>query len=225
MPLRNINAVISFWMTSWKESLLSHQMGLHGNILLNIARAQELMPAIVTAWPQAHKLTSPQAHKLKSSQARPPTDRPRRRRCRCRLRRQLAAASAGASLPSWEQPVKSVKSGEEQPSWVCDPGRRGEGQVASRSFGKLGVGRLHKCGSSPEWRKLRVQTAAARQQPGSVVGAGALLGAGRPGGRGEEDVHPGQGHKVQGPHHQRHHARRPVLRRGPHLVSSKQLPA
>ena len=59
-------------MTSWKESLLSHQMGLHGNILLNIARAQELMPAIVTAWPQAHKLTSSQAQKLTSS----PTDRP-----------------------------------------------------------------------------------------------------------------------------------------------------
>ena len=79
MPLRNINAVISFWMTSWKESLLSHQTGLHGNILLNIARAQELMPAIVTAWPQAHKLTSSQAQKLTSSKAHKlahrPTDR------------------------------------------------------------------------------------------------------------------------------------------------------
>ena len=143
MPLRNTNAAISFWMTSWKEPLMSHKMGLHGNILLNIARARELRPVIVTAWPQAHKLT-----------VHPPTDRPRRRRCRCRLRRQLAAACAGASLPSWEQPVKSVKSGEEQPSWVCDPGRRGEGQVASRSFGKLGRS------ASQVWEFARVEKAA-----------------------------------------------------------------
>ena len=58
MPLRNTNAVISFWKTNWQESLMSHQMGLHGNILLNFARAQELMPVIVAAWPEAHKLKS-----------------------------------------------------------------------------------------------------------------------------------------------------------------------
>ena len=187
MPLRNINAVISFWMTSWKESLLSHQTGLHGNILLNIARAQELMPAIVTAWPQAHKLTSSQAQKLTSSQADKLTHRPTDR---------VAGGADAGSGDSWQLllPVQASHLGNNRSkvskagrsnhrSWVCDPGRRGEGQVASRSFGKLGVGRLHKCGSSPEWRKLRVQTAAARQQPGSVVGAGALLGAGRPGGR------------------------------------------
>ena len=123
-------------MTRWKEPLMSHKMGR-------------------TNAGDRHSLaTSSQADKLTSSQARPPTDRPRRRRCRCRLRRQLAAACAGASLPSWEQPVKSVKSGEEQPSWVCDPGRRGEGQVASRSFGKLGRS------ASQVWEFARVEKAA-----------------------------------------------------------------
>ena len=50
---KNTKDVIRFWMTRWKESLMSHKMCPHGNILLNIARAQELMPAIV-----AQKLTS-----------------------------------------------------------------------------------------------------------------------------------------------------------------------
>ena len=170
---KNTKDVIRFWMTQ------AHNLTSSQSHKLTSSQAHKLTSSL------AHKLTISQAHKLTSSQADKLAHRPTDR---------VAGGADAGSGDSWQLlvPVQASHLGNNR-SKVSKAGRsnhRGsvipEEEVRGRwPRGPLGssVGRLHKCGSSPEWRKLRVQTAAARQQPGSVVGAGALLGAGGPGGR------------------------------------------
>ena len=137
---------------------------------------------------QAHKLTSSQSHKHTSSQAHKLTSSPTDRPTASPEVPMPAPATAGSCLCRCKPPIlgttgqKCQKRGGATIKGSVIPEEEVRGRWPRGPLGSS-VGRLHKCGSSPEWRKLRVQTAAARQQPGSVVGAGALLGAGGPGGR------------------------------------------